>query len=88
MAHEELGEAVAAPEVPKSPCMLRPHKDKKTMGPVRVSPRNPRFGKLSMVEKGKVITIETKEEEEDLQALITKLRCETMRQRMSPKCIS
>ena len=43
------------------------------MGPVHMSPRNPRFYKLSMEEKVKVVTIETEEEEEDLQALITKV---------------
>lgn len=35
-----------------------------------MSPRNPRHSKLSMEEKGKVVTIETDEEEEDLQASI------------------
>lgn len=40
------------------------------MAPVRVSPRNPLRSKLLMEEKGKVITIETGKEEEDLQELI------------------
>ena len=66
MAHEEPREVAATLEVPKSPRMPRPQKDKKMMGPVRVSPRNPRFGKLPMVEKGKAVTIETIDEEEDL----------------------
>lgn len=37
------------------------------MGPVWASPG---FSKLSMVEKGKTITIELEEDEEDLQDLI------------------
>jgi len=57
-----------AQEVPNSPRTPQPHKDKQTMGPVRVSPR---FSKLSMAEKGKEITTEPIEDEEDLQALIT-----------------
>jgi len=32
------------------------------MGPVRMSPRNPWFGNISMEEKGKAITIELDEE--------------------------
>ena len=40
------------------------------MGPVCMSPRNLWHSKLSMEEKGKVITIESDEEEEYLQALI------------------
>lgn len=43
------------------------------MGPVHVFPRNPRFDKLSMAEKEKAVTIKSDEEEEDLQALITKI---------------
>lgn len=70
MVHEEPGDVTVVPKVPKSPRMSQPKKDKKTMGPFRVSPRNPRFGKLSMEEKGKYITNELDEEEEDLQALI------------------
>lgn len=62
-----------APEIQKSPQMPRPKKDKQAMGPVRVSPSNMWFGKLSMEENGKVVTIETYEEEEDLQALITEV---------------
>lgn len=31
---------------------------------------NPRFGKLSMEEKGKTINIETDDEDEDLQAFV------------------
>jgi len=40
------------------------------MGLVHVSPRIPQFGKFSMEEKGKSITVESDAEEEDLQALI------------------
>lgn len=35
-----------------------------------MSPHNPWFGKLSMEEKSKVVTIETDDKEEDLEALI------------------
>lgn len=73
MAHEEPEEVETVPKVPKSLQMPRPQKDKQTMGPIHVSPRNPWFHKLSMVEKGKSITIETEEEEEDFQALITQI---------------
>jgi len=45
--------------------MLRPKKDKQVAGPVCMSPRNTRFGKFSMEEKGKVVTIETDDEKED-----------------------
>lgn len=40
------------------------------MVPIRVSPRNPLCSKLSIEEKGKVVAIETHEEEEDLEDLI------------------
>jgi len=73
MAHDEPGEMTAAPKTPKSPRTPWPQKDKKMMGLVLVSPRNPQFGKLSIAEKGKVVTIETKKEGEDLQALITQI---------------
>ena len=43
------------------------------MGPVRMSPRNPYFGKLSMEEKGKAVTIETNDEEEDLQTVVNEI---------------
>lgn len=39
------------------------------MAPLCVSPWNPLLNKLSMEEKGKSVTIETNEEEEDLQDL-------------------
>ena len=57
-------------DIPKSSRTPRPKKDKQVMGPVCMSPRNPRHNKLSMEEKGKAVTIETNEEEEDLKALI------------------
>ena len=53
-------------EIPKSPRTPRPKKDKQTIGPIRMSPRNPQHNKLSMEEKGKAVTIKTDEEEEDL----------------------
>jgi len=56
-------------EIPKSPRTLRPKKDKQAMAPIRMSSRNPLCSKLSMAEKGKAVTIDTNEEEEDLQAL-------------------
>lgn len=40
------------------------------MVPARVSPRNSLRTKLSMEEKGKAVTIDTDEEEEDLEDLI------------------
>lgn len=40
------------------------------MGPVHMSSRNPWHSKLSMEEKGKAVTIEIDEEEEDFQTLI------------------
>lgn len=46
------------------------------MGPVQVSPWNPRFNKLLMVEKGKDVTTETEEDEEDLQVLITQIEAQ------------
>jgi len=46
-------------EMPKSPLMPRPKKDKQAMDLICVSPRNPLHNKLSMEEKGKAITIET-----------------------------
>lgn len=57
-------------EILKSPCTPRPKKDKQEMVPVRVSPRNSLRTKLSMEDKGKAITIETDEEEEDLEDII------------------
>jgi len=59
MAHEELGDTMFAPDVPKSPRMSWSKKDKQTMGLVHISLRNPRFGKLSMEEKGKAIIVES-----------------------------
>jgi len=67
MVYGVPGDTGVMPEIPKSPWMPRPKKDKQTEGPVRMSPRNPRFGKLSMEEKGKAITFETNDEEEEWQ---------------------
>lgn len=57
-------------EILKSPHMPRPKKEKQVMVPIRVSPRNPLCSKLSMEEKGKAVTIETDEEEENMEDLI------------------
>lgn len=57
-------------EIPKSPQTPQPKKDKQVVGPICMSPRNPQHRKLSMEDEGKAVTIETNEEEEDLQALI------------------
>ena len=53
-----------AAEIPKSPKMLRTKKDPQIPGLVRRLSQNPRFSKLTMEEKGKVVTIESDEEEE------------------------
>ena len=58
-------------EILKSPWTLWLKKSKQAMGLVRMSPRNLWHNKLSMEEKAKAVTIETDEEEEDLQTLIT-----------------
>ena len=72
-------------EILKSPCTPRPKKDKQVMLPVRVSLRNPLHTKWSMEEKGKVVTIETDEEEEDLEDLIiTKDEDEGMEKETQP----
>lgn len=55
-----------APEIPKSPQTLRPKKDPQAVGPVHMSLRNPRFSKLSMEDKGKMVNIKIDDEEEDL----------------------
>lgn len=49
-------------EIPKSPCMPRNKKDNLPMILVHMSPR-----KLTMEEKGKVVNLETDDEEEDLE---------------------
>lgn len=62
---ESLESARAIVEVPKFPRTPRPKKDKKTMIPVRVSPRNPQRTKLTLQEKGKAINLEADEEESE-----------------------
>lgn len=69
IVHDIPRDTRVASKIQKSPQMPRPKKDTQATGPVRMSPWNPQFGKLSMEEKGKAITIETNNEEEDLQAL-------------------
>lgn len=73
MVQDVPRDARDVPEILESAQMPRPKKDKQAMGLVRMSPRNSRFGKLSMEEKGKAVNIETDEEEEDLQALIDEI---------------
>ena len=52
---EDVPEGVGVvAEIPKSPHMPRPKKDKREMASVRVSPKNPLRSKLSMEEKGKL----------------------------------
>jgi len=55
-------------KISKSPHTPRPKKDKQAMVHVRVS--NPLRTKLTMEDKGKVVTIETDEEEENLEDLL------------------
>lgn len=66
MLEDVLGSARIVTEISKSPQTSRPKKDKQVMGPICMSPRNLWHKKLSMEEKGKVVTIEIDEEEEDL----------------------
>lgn len=52
-----------------------------------MSPRNIRFSKLSMEEKGKAVTIEIDDEEEDLQALNAKVEeAQDMEEDIQPVC--
>ena len=57
-------------EIPKSQRTLRPKKDKQPMILVRISPRNPLRTKLTMEEKGKVVNLESNEEEEDFEDIL------------------
>ena len=66
MVHDVPGDIGVTPEIPKSPQTPRPKKDKQAIRPVRMSSRNPQFGKLSMEGKGKDVIIKTDDEEEDL----------------------
>jgi len=66
-AHEGTG---IVAEIPKSPCMSRPKKDKQPMVLVHMSPRNLLRTKLTMEEKGKVINLEVDEEEEDFEGIL------------------
>ena len=58
-------------EIPKSPRTPRPKKDKHVMVPVCVSPRKLLCTKLTMEEKGKAVNIETDEEKEDVEDLVS-----------------
>jgi len=53
--------------------MPRPKKDSQAVRPVRMSPRNPWFGKIFMDDKGKTVNIEIDDEEEDLQAFLEEI---------------
>ena len=57
-------------EILKSPRTPRPKKDKQVMVPIRVSLQNLLHTRLMMEEKGKVVNIETDEEEEDLEDIL------------------
>lgn len=59
-------------KIQKSLRTPRVKKDKQVMVPLCVSSWNPLRTKLLMEEKGKVVTIETDEEEEDLEDIIIK----------------
>jgi len=65
-----------APEIPKSLRTPRPKKDPQGVGPFRMSPQNPQFGKLSTEDKGKTVNIESDDEEEDLHAFIEEIELE------------
>ena len=73
MVHDVPKDTGVTPEIPKSPRTSRPKKDRQVAGPVYMSSRNPQFDKLSMEEKGKDITIEIDDEEEDIQAFIEEI---------------
>jgi len=74
-------------KIPKSPQTPRSKKDKQVAGTVRMSSQNPWFGKLSMEEKGKAVTIETDDEEEDLQTLVDEIEVdEEMEEYIQPVC--
>lgn len=55
-----------APEILRLPRTSRPKIDTQAAGPVCMSSQNPQFGKLSMEDKGKMINLETDDDEEDL----------------------
>jgi len=67
---DALEEARIVAKISKSVCTPRPKKENQVMVPIRMSPRNPLRSKLSMEEKGKTVTIEIDEGEEDLEDLI------------------
>lgn len=58
-----VGNALEIHKLPRTP---RPKKDPQVVGPVCMSPQNLQFGKLSMEDKGKMVNLETGDEEEDL----------------------
>lgn len=67
---EEPKDVTQVPEVPRSPRTPRPRKNKQMVVTVWASPR---FKKFSVVDKGKAITTEPTEEDDDWQALIDQI---------------
>lgn len=63
-------------EIPKLPRTLQTKKNTPAAGPIRMSLRNPRVGKLSMKEKGKTIMIESNVQEEDPPTIIKEIEPE------------
>ena len=63
MVHDVSEDIRVASKIPKLARTPRLKKDNHVAGPVCMSPKNPQFGKLSMEEKGKVVTIEIDEQE-------------------------
>ena len=50
-----------------------PKTDTQVAKPIRMSPRNLRFGKLSIEDKGNIVNLETDDEEGDLQAFVEEI---------------
>ena len=73
MVHDVPKDTGITSKILKSPWTPRPKKYNKTIRPVHMSPRNLQFSNLSMEEKGKVVTIETDEEQEELRYLIVEV---------------
>lgn len=67
---------VGKAKVPKSPRMSQTKKNPQVAISVQKSPRNLRFKKLLMEEKGKTVTIESDEEEEDPSTFVEEIELE------------
>lgn len=72
-AQSPLLQVGEAPKIPKLPRTPRPKKDPQAVRAIRMSSRNPRFGKLSTEDKGKLVNIEIDDEEEDLQDFVEEI---------------